>query len=206
MNVRHFASAARSRARSARASATAQRPLTSLVGGSRSAPWSANGNLVQVPERVVGIERAEPAVAALHAGDPVHGAGERLGAALGAGCAGERPHDGGRVIQVRIVCIGELERPPTARTSGRAARQSPGARSGNCREMSHSSARSAGSEGAPSAASCIASTASTVSQTGETQGWHQAASGSCTTSRRSAVRVCWRYGWSRSYPSAASAS
>ena len=65
--------------------------------------------------RVVDIERGEPAVRALHPHEPVQRASQRLTVALRLGRAMHGPDDHCRVVEIRVMSVGELERPATAR-------------------------------------------------------------------------------------------
>ncbi len=74
-------------------------------------------DVIEIEMHVVGVERAPPAVAALHAEDPFLGAVDRL-AVAGPVEAVERQGNRGGVVEIGVMRVGVLERP--------AARPQPG--------------------------------------------------------------------------------
>ena len=102
-----------------------QRAVTSAVGGSSSAPWSANGMWFRWKWVFSGSNAPQPPSLALHADDPVARAGDCVGVRRVAVAMQQHADDGG-VVDVGIMRIVVLER-PAARGAVRAARtaQSP---------------------------------------------------------------------------------
>ena len=141
--------------------------MTSALGGSVTAPKSQNGELGAEAARVVDVERAPAAGAALHAEHPGEAA---LGGAAGVvPRAAQREHDDGRVVDVGVVLVRELEREAARRRAPAGGRPSRRATSTSCRrEPVARRARSRDASGRrPASSSAI--TASAVSQTGD---WH----------------------------------
>ena len=97
--------------------------VTSADGGSITAPKSQNGSFVDELAGVVGVERA-PAAVARTACRAIHATPGRTAACTPRGSAGRDPvkreHDLGRVVDVGVVVVGELERPPPRLEGGRA--------------------------------------------------------------------------------------
>ena len=117
---------------------SSSRPVRSSVGGSIIASMSANGMRFRNSRVVVGVERAPAAVAALHAERPVRAGGERaaLRRDVGHGDALQHHQDHGRVVDVGIPVVGELERPAARLEVGVAARSSRRARRSGSRSAS----------------------------------------------------------------------
>ena len=120
--------------------------------------------------RVVDIERGEPAVRALHADEPVQRPGQRFPVALGLARPVHGPGDHRRVVEVRIVTIGELKGPTAARQTRALDLPVAGLIEQLLLLQPVERRLAAVSADAPPA-SCIARAASAVSQTGDTHGW-----------------------------------
>ena len=90
--------------------------VTSALGGSVTAPKSQNGSLQRQLARVVDVERAPAAALALHPERPREAAvGGRARGRVAVGRAPQREHDDGRVVDVGVVVVRELEREAAGR-------------------------------------------------------------------------------------------
>src|SRR5271165_3713465 len=68
-------------------------------------------DLVEVVAGVVGVERGEAAVLALHSDQPIERAANALGIARRISRLMHGPHDHGRVVEIRVVAVRELKSP-----------------------------------------------------------------------------------------------